>query len=138
MLARSQLSRLMASRAMRSSSAPRSRSEFIFWQIARIAESFSCSSACGVELMAVFSLPHRVVPVHKVDRMTTAYVFAYLVDTHTWRLSVGNKVGCQAAPLAAGLHLESAGGGFQKVRRPDRWIGGSSVRSDHGSLHRLP
>src|SRR5207248_861128 len=47
MLARSQSRRLVASRAIRSSSAPKSRSEFIFWQIARMAESFSCNSDCG-------------------------------------------------------------------------------------------
>src|ERR1035441_5929463 len=73
MLARSQSSMLVASRAIRSSKALRSRCEFIRCEMARMAARLSFNSGCGSELIGSLSLLYCGACVHKVDRASTTW-----------------------------------------------------------------
>src|ERR1035437_2532352 len=118
MLARSQSSKLVASRAIRSSRALRSRCEFILCEMARMAASLSFNSGGGGELMGTPSLLHRAACVRKVDRGVYKVYGAQGADRRNpepytdnrWFTCLPRNGSCRALPGSAVGKLPDGGG----------------------------
>src|ERR1019366_6790405 len=133
-LARSQSSKLVASRAIRSSRALRSRCEFILCEMARMAAKLSFNSGCGSELIGSLSLLYRVACVHKVDRAYTRWTRSDdAVRENSACVADNKRFTCQ--PRYGDLRaLPSGCGGAIRRRRQGRRHRGGSPWPWYGAL----